>query len=91
MTVVEAAPLPLVAQVGEQMASVLSGLHAAGGTRLECGVGVKGLVGSEAVEGVELADGRVLPADVVVVGIGARPVTAWLDGSGVTLRTAIAA
>ncbi len=85
VTVVEAAPLPLVAQVGPQMAEVLSGLHAAGGTRLECGVGVNGLVGSDAVEGVELADGRVLPADVVVVGIGARPVTTWLEGSGIDL------
>jgi NADPH-dependent 2,4-dienoyl-CoA reductase/sulfur reductase-like enzyme len=85
VTVVEAAPLPLVVQVGEQMAKLLSGLHAAGGTQLECGVGVKGLVGREGVEGVELADGRVLPADVVVVGIGARPVTAWLDGSGIDL------
>ena len=43
------------------------------------------LVGSDAVEGVELADGRVLPADVVVVGIGARPVTRWLEGSGIEL------
>jgi NADPH-dependent 2,4-dienoyl-CoA reductase/sulfur reductase-like enzyme len=85
VTVVEAAPLPLVAQVGPEMAEVLSGLHASGGTRLECGVGVKGLAGDLAVEGVQLADGRVLPADVVVVGIGARPVTAWLESSAIEL------
>jgi NADPH-dependent 2,4-dienoyl-CoA reductase/sulfur reductase-like enzyme len=85
VTVVEAAPLPLVVQVGPEMAEVLSGLHAVGGTRLECGVGVQGLAGASAVEGVELADGRVLPADVVVVGIGARPTTAWLADSGLEL------
>ncbi len=85
VTVVEAAPLPLVVQVGPEMARVLGGLHAAGGTTLECGVGVKRLVGSGSVEGVELLDGRVLPADVVVIGIGARPVTGWLAGSGLTL------
>jgi NADPH-dependent 2,4-dienoyl-CoA reductase/sulfur reductase-like enzyme len=85
VTVVEAAPLPLVPQLGEQMARVVSGLHAAAGTVLECGVGVRGLVGDGRVTGVELADGRVLPADVVVVGIGARPTTAWLAGSGLTL------
>ncbi len=90
VTVVEAAELPLVLQLGPQMARVVSGLHAAHGTRLECGVGVAGLVSADGsgqgpVTGVELADGRVLPADVVVVGIGARPVTAWLDGSGVEL------
>jgi NADPH-dependent 2,4-dienoyl-CoA reductase/sulfur reductase-like enzyme len=34
------------------------------------------------VTGIELADGTVVPADVVVVGIGASPATTWLDGSG---------
>lgn len=34
---------------------------------------------------VVLADGRVLPAGAVVVGIGARPATRWLAGSGVAL------
>ncbi|MFL6099831.1 MAG: NAD(P)/FAD-dependent oxidoreductase [Actinomycetales bacterium] len=89
VTVVEAAPLPLVPQLGEQMARVVSSLHATGGTVLECGVGVRSLLGGTGgagrVEGVELADGRVLPADVVVVGIGARPTTGWLAGSGLTL------
>jgi NADPH-dependent 2,4-dienoyl-CoA reductase/sulfur reductase-like enzyme len=85
VTVLEAAPLPLVPQLGPEMALVVSGLHAAAGTRLECGVGVAGLTGSDRVEGVELADGRVLPADLVVVGIGARPTTAWLAGSGLVL------
>ncbi|CAL9620890.1 NAD(P)/FAD-dependent oxidoreductase [Streptomyces albus] len=34
---------------------------------------------------VELSDGRFLPADVVVVGIGVRPATDWLAGSGIPL------
>ncbi|MGW6533528.1 NAD(P)/FAD-dependent oxidoreductase [Streptomyces venezuelae] len=106
VTVVEAAPLPLVAQLGPEMASVCAGLHARGGVRLLTGVGVAGLRGAEGAEGagasdpgaagartseavrvgrsvtaVELSDGRLLPADVVVVGIGATPNTAWLAGS----------
>ena len=32
---------------------------------------------------MRLADGEVVPADVVVVGIGVSPATDWLDGSGV--------
>ncbi len=32
-----------------------------------------------------LDDGSRLPADAVVVGIGARPATAWLAGSGIDL------
>jgi NADPH-dependent 2,4-dienoyl-CoA reductase/sulfur reductase-like enzyme len=35
-------------------------------------------------DAAHLVDGRRLPADVVVVGIGARPATGWLAGSGVT-------
>jgi NADPH-dependent 2,4-dienoyl-CoA reductase/sulfur reductase-like enzyme len=85
VTVIEAAPLPLVPQLGEEMARVVSNLHAEGGTRLECGVGVRGLVGEDRVAGVQLADGRTVPADLVVIGIGARPTTNWLAGSGLTL------
>jgi len=41
--------------------------------------------GGCAVRRVVLTDGTVLPADLVVVGAGARPVTGWLDGSGLTV------
>ncbi|MYS77645.1 FAD-dependent oxidoreductase, partial [Streptomyces sp. SID5926] len=34
---------------------------------------------------VVLDDGTRLPADAVVVGIGARPATGWLAGSGIAL------
>ncbi|MYY85109.1 MULTISPECIES: FAD-dependent oxidoreductase [unclassified Streptomyces] len=83
VTVVEAAPLPLAAQLGPEMASVCAGLHARGGVALLTGVGVAGLRGAagRSVTAVELADGRLLPADVVVVGIGAIPNTQWLAGS----------
>ncbi|HEY8457904.1 MAG TPA: FAD-dependent oxidoreductase [Actinopolymorphaceae bacterium] len=36
-------------------------------------------------DGVELADGTVLTASLVVVGIGVRPATRWLAGSGLQL------
>ncbi|MGW7756563.1 NAD(P)/FAD-dependent oxidoreductase [Streptomyces violaceusniger] len=85
VTVVEAAPLPLVPQLGEEMARVCAGLHARGGATLLCGTGVEGWRGSGRVTGVELTDERVLPADVVVVGVGVRPVTGWLEGSGLAL------
>lgn len=46
------------------------------------------LITGAKVAGIEegrvlLADGRALPAGAVVVGIGARPATGWLDGTGV--------
>ncbi|MGP3978274.1 NAD(P)/FAD-dependent oxidoreductase [Streptomyces sp. 8N114] len=92
VTVVEAAPLPLVPQLGEEMARVCAELHADHGVTLVTGTGVAGLQsgGREGrVTGVELSDGRLLPADVVVVGIGVRPNTGWLEGSGLPLADGV--
>ncbi|MDN3295353.1 FAD-dependent oxidoreductase [Streptomyces ficellus] len=85
VTVVEAAPLPLVPQLGREMAEVCAALHPRGGTRLITGAPVARLHGTPAVTAVELGDGRRLPADVVVVGIGAVPNTGWLAGSTLAL------
>ncbi|MGP4085281.1 NAD(P)/FAD-dependent oxidoreductase [Streptomyces sp. KR55] len=83
VTVVEALDVPLERQLGREMGLVCSSLHNDHGVRLLCGTGVAGLVGEGRVTGVRLADGRVLPADIVVVGVGVRPATDWLAGSGV--------
>ncbi|GAA2862061.1 FAD-dependent oxidoreductase [Pseudonocardia halophobica] len=91
VTIVEALPTPLVRAIGEEMGTALSALHAAHGTDLRCGVGVDALEGTDHVTGVRLADGTVLPADLVVAGIGAIPETEWLEGSGVKLDNGIVA
>ncbi|WP_078516582.1 NAD(P)/FAD-dependent oxidoreductase [Streptomyces sp. HGB0020] len=89
VTVIEAAPTPLAAPLGETMGAVVSGLHADHGVRLLCGVGVKGLSGERQVEAVLLEDGRTVQADIVVVGVGARPCVEWLEGSGVQLDNGV--
>ncbi|WP_310715759.1 NAD(P)/FAD-dependent oxidoreductase [Streptomyces lydicus] len=88
VTVVEAAPLPLLPQLGEEMARICAALHADHKVTLLTGTGVSRLHGAgtdDRLTAVELSDGRLLPADVVVVGIGVRPHTAWLEGSGLPL------
>lgn len=47
---------------------------------------VKQLHGTTRVTAVELTTGEVLPADVVVLALGAVPETAWLEASGLVLR-----
>jgi NADPH-dependent 2,4-dienoyl-CoA reductase/sulfur reductase-like enzyme len=89
VTVVEAMPVPLAGPVGAEMGTVCAELHADHGTRLLTGTGVAGLVGTRRVEAVELADGTRLPADVVVVGIGAIPNIEWLADSGVALGNGV--
>ncbi|NEB01051.1 FAD-dependent oxidoreductase [Streptomyces sp. SID13726] len=89
VTVVEAAPTPLAGPLGATMGAVVSALHADHGVRLLCGVGVKGLGGERRVDAVLLEDGRSVPADLVVVGVGARPCVDWLTGSGLALTDGV--
>jgi NADPH-dependent 2,4-dienoyl-CoA reductase/sulfur reductase-like enzyme len=99
VTVVEAAPTPLGVQLGSRLGAVVAEAHSANGTTLICGVGVAGLTGEnralrspacvDRVTGVDLADGRHLPADVVVVGIGGVPNIEWLAGSGLELGNGV--
>ncbi|MGY1644301.1 NAD(P)/FAD-dependent oxidoreductase [Geodermatophilus sp. SYSU D00703] len=89
VTVVEAQPVPLAGPLGADMGAVCAGLHTDHGARLLVGTGVAGLVGTGRVEAVDLTDGTRLPADVVVVGIGAVPNTEWLADSGVALGNGV--
>lgn len=89
VTVLEALPTPLVRAVGESAGAALSGLHHRHGTDLRCGVSVSALLGEDRVEGVRLSDGTEVPAELVVVGIGAAPATSWLEGSGLTIENGV--
>jgi 3-phenylpropionate/trans-cinnamate dioxygenase ferredoxin reductase subunit len=77
VTLLESAPLPLLRVLGPQMATVFADLHRAHGVDLRTGVTVAALRPAKgdasAVGGVELDDGTLLDADVVVVGIGVIP------------------
>ena len=90
VTVVEAALAPLAGPLGVQLGAAVARLHAEHGTRLLCGAPVAGLIGSDRVTGVELADGRRLAADVVVVGIGAVPNIEWLCDTAIELANGVA-
>jgi NADPH-dependent 2,4-dienoyl-CoA reductase/sulfur reductase-like enzyme len=81
---------PLALQVGPLVSGLLAGLHRERGVRLRLGTGVVGLSTQDGrVTGVRLAAGEVLPADVVVVAIGASPATGWLDGSGLEIDNGV--
>ncbi|HEY3016632.1 MAG TPA: FAD-dependent oxidoreductase, partial [Nocardioides sp.] len=87
VTVVEALDLPLTRSIGPEAGEVCAELHRANGTDLRLGVGVDGLESEGGrVTGVRLSDGTALPAELVVVGTGVVPCTAWLAGSGVPLH-----
>jgi 3-phenylpropionate/trans-cinnamate dioxygenase ferredoxin reductase subunit len=85
VTLVDVAPAPMARQLGAELGWMLADLHMANGVRVVTGSGVRRLHGSQTVEAAELDDGTVLKADVVLVAVGSRPATAWLEGSGLPL------
>ncbi len=85
VTILEGLPVPLQRGLGDRMGMRMADVHRAHGVDLRLGVAVEAIEGGQRVERVRLADGSILPADVVVVGIGVRPATDWLEGSGLTL------
>jgi NADPH-dependent 2,4-dienoyl-CoA reductase/sulfur reductase-like enzyme len=85
VTVLEGLPAPLIRGLGAEMGAAATAVHAADGIDIRCGVTVVGL--SE--DGVTLGTGELVAADVIVVGIGVAPVTAWLDGSGLEVRDGV--
>jgi NADPH-dependent 2,4-dienoyl-CoA reductase/sulfur reductase-like enzyme len=85
VTVLEALPIPLEPILGAEMGAVCAGLHHDNGVEIRHNAMVEGFEGTGQVEGVRLMDGSVIPADVVVVGVGVTPATGWLQSSGIHL------
>lgn len=90
VVLVEPQPTPLASVLGEQVGALVTRLHRAEGVDVRTGVGVAEVRGQDGrVTSVFLTDGTELDADLVVVGIGSRPATDWLEGSGITVDNGI--
>ncbi|WP_330254910.1 FAD-dependent oxidoreductase [Nocardia sp. NBC_00565] len=90
VTIVGPLSAPMAGQLGPRVASLLGDLHTENGVNLRLGTGVSELVRNAGrVAGVRLDTGEELPADLVVVAVGATPATEWLDGSGLTLDNGV--
>jgi NADPH-dependent 2,4-dienoyl-CoA reductase/sulfur reductase-like enzyme/nitrite reductase/ring-hydroxylating ferredoxin subunit len=80
VTVVGPESVPFAAALGEDVGRVVQACHEQNGTRFALGHGVVRFVGEETVRAVELDDGTLLDADLVVVGVGVQPVTGYVTG-----------
>ncbi|OWW18720.1 NAD(P)/FAD-dependent oxidoreductase [Noviherbaspirillum denitrificans] len=90
--VVEAAPRPMARAVSEPVSAFYEGLHRAHGVELTLNACVTRFVPDalgEKVAAVELADGRQLPADLVLAGIGVLPNTELAERAGLAVRNGI--
>jgi 3-phenylpropionate/trans-cinnamate dioxygenase ferredoxin reductase component len=85
VTMLEALPQPMVRGLGTELGAVLARLHREHGVDLRCGVTLESVEGDGRVEHVRLADGERIGCDVLLVAVGVRPETGWLEGSGLVL------
>ncbi|MFC4111049.1 NAD(P)/FAD-dependent oxidoreductase [Nonomuraea zeae] len=89
VTLVDASPSPMRNILGTEAARWLGGHHRDNGVELVSGTRVTGFDGNGRVTAVRLSDGRTLPADLVIAGMGVMPNTDWLEGSGLTVRDGV--
>jgi NADPH-dependent 2,4-dienoyl-CoA reductase/sulfur reductase-like enzyme len=88
-TVVGAGPLPLSGTFGHEIGTWYQRLHERNQVRLICGTTVTSIANQGETCEVALSNGELLDADLVVVGIGARPAVQWLVDSGLKLNNGV--
>jgi 3-phenylpropionate/trans-cinnamate dioxygenase ferredoxin reductase subunit len=90
VTVIEALPRILTRGVPEAVAQVVDARHRREGVTLACGKAVLAL--RETASGIEiaLADGSSVAADLLVIGIGAVPLTDLARNAGLAIENGIA-
>jgi NADPH-dependent 2,4-dienoyl-CoA reductase/sulfur reductase-like enzyme len=85
VTVLEALPQPMVRGVGKRIGARLGALHVEEGVDLRLGVTFEAVEGDGRVERIRLADGATIPCEVLLVAVGVRPETRWLETSGLVV------
>jgi NADPH-dependent 2,4-dienoyl-CoA reductase/sulfur reductase-like enzyme len=92
VTMIEMLPAPMSRSLGPTVGTVLARLHEDQGVRVRLGTTITAVrrdSGGRVAE-LELANGSVIPADVVIEGLGALPATDWLAGSGLATADGVA-
>ncbi|MDO5528052.1 MAG: FAD-dependent oxidoreductase [Paracoccus sp. (in: a-proteobacteria)] len=90
VTLIEAAPRILGRVAAAETADMIRALHLAHGVQIIEGAGVARITGAGRAEGVALTDGRQIPADFVITGIGIAPRIALAEAAGLRIDNGIA-
>jgi 3-phenylpropionate/trans-cinnamate dioxygenase ferredoxin reductase subunit len=89
VAIVEMAAAPLIGVLGPTVAARVTEMHESAGVELYCNAPVSGIEGDARVQRVQLADGRFVAADLVVVGLGVVPEVEWLASSTVEIDNGV--
>lgn len=85
VVVVELGPVPLSRVLGDEVGQWFRDYHERHGVQVHCAASVEDIEHSSECSKVQLSDGSVFSADLVLAGVGAAPATEWLAGSGLGL------
>ena len=84
VTVVGRGSVPFQPVLGEKVGARIMQLFEEKGVKFRLGHDVSRFEGDGSVSGVKLSNGDTLPADIVILGIGAQPSTQFLEETGIT-------
>jgi NADPH-dependent 2,4-dienoyl-CoA reductase/sulfur reductase-like enzyme len=74
VTILERDPIPLAIALGDELGGYFARLHEARGVRIRTRMVVESIETSDGIAtGVRLGDGEIVPADLILVGVGATP------------------
>ncbi len=80
VTVIGKETAPFEKQLGASIGNALAGLHQKKGVALRLGQEILAIDGETTVRSVALGNGEHVPADMVVIGFGVKPVTGYVKG-----------
>ena len=90
VTVLEHAGLPLESTLGPEMGEVFAALHRQNGVDLRTGTDGSAIsVDGDHASGVTLSDGTVIPADAVLIAVGALPNTELASEAGIDVDNGV--
>lgn len=92
VTILERDPVPLAAALGAELGGYFADLHRRNGVSIRASVAVDAIMGEHGrAVGVRLADGEVVPAELVIVGVGAAPVVDLAQDAGLEIDGGVVA
>ncbi|MBB5189211.1 3-phenylpropionate/trans-cinnamate dioxygenase ferredoxin reductase subunit [Zhongshania antarctica] len=90
VTVIEAMSRVLQRVTAPEVSAFYTRIHTEEGVDIRTEAGVDAIVGDKHVEGVRLADGNTVHADLVIIGVGVIPNIELAEAAGLTIDNGIA-
>jgi len=89
VTVIEAMSRVLQRVTAPEVSAFYTRIHTEEGVDIRTEAGVDAITGEQHVEGVRLADGSTIPADLVIIGVGVLPNVELAEAAGLTIDNGI--